>query len=102
MVYGSGHAILLRRSSDSGHTFSAPMQVAESTVLALGRHRGPRVLFSGKTIVVSAVSGATVATGQHAHGLPADGDLLAWRSSDGGVTWSKPVIVNDVPTAAME
>jgi hypothetical protein len=102
MVYGNGHSILLRRSTDSGRTFSAPVLVAQGGVLALGRHRGPRILFSGKTMIVSAVSGATEATGTHAHGLPADGDLLTWRSTDGGTTWSKPVVVNDAPGAARE
>jgi len=102
MVYGNGHSILLRRSTDSGRTFSAPVLVAQGAVLALGRHRGPRLLFSGKTMIVSAISGATEQTGAHAHGLPADGDLLAWRSADGGATWSKPVVVNDTPGAARE
>jgi hypothetical protein len=31
-----------------------------------------------------------------------DGDLLAWRSSDGGRTWSAPVRVNDVAGSARE
>ncbi len=102
MVYGNGHSILLRRSADYGRTFSPPVLVAQGAVLALGRHRGPRILFSGQTMIVSAVSGATEATGPHAHGLPADGDLLTWRSTDGGATWSKPVVVNDSPGAARE
>jgi hypothetical protein len=34
--------------------------------------------------------------------LPADGDLLTWRSTDGGTSWSKPVVVNDTPGAARE
>jgi hypothetical protein len=54
--------------------------------MALGRHRGPRVAIAGKTILVSAIQS----------------DLYAWRSTDGGRTWSKPVVVNDKPTAARE
>jgi len=86
LAYGSGHAIWFSRSADNGNHFSPPVLVGEGPQLALGRHRGPRVAFSGKTIVVSAI----------------DGDLMAWRSTDGGVTWSKPVMVNDVPSSAHE
>ncbi len=102
MVYGENQSIMLRRSEDNGRTFSAPTLVVQGAVLAVGRHRGPRVVFSGKTMVVSAVYGATEAMGPHAHGLPVNGDLLVWRSSDGGATWSKPTVVNDTPAAARE
>jgi hypothetical protein len=71
-------------------------------VLALGRHRGPRVVISGKVIVVTAVYGETAATGPRAHGLPVNGDLVAWRSTDGGRSWSAPVVVNDAPGSARE
>ena len=71
-------------------------------MLALGRHRGPRVSISGQTVVVTAVAGQTAAAGPHAHGLSQDGDLLAWRSSDEGRSWSKPVAINDVPGSARE
>jgi hypothetical protein len=57
--------------------------------MLLGRHRGPRVAISGNTIVVSAIASDP-------------GDLLAWRSIDGGRTWSAPVVVNDTPKAARE
>ena len=102
LVYGSGHSILFARSTDGGTTFSKPVPVAELPVLALGRHRGPRVLFAGKTILVSAIAGASLATGPHAHGLPSDGDLLLWRSTDNGESWSKPIKINDSPGAARE
>lgn len=102
LVFGSGKAIYFSSSRDRGRSFSAPVKVAENPVLALGRHRGPRVAFARKTIVVSAVVGKTVSTGPHAHGLPADGDLVAWRSLDGGMTWSSGTVVNDVPGAARE
>jgi hypothetical protein len=70
--------------------------------LPLTRHRGPRIAILDGAIVVTAVAGQRVAAGAHAHGLPSDGDLLAWRSLDGGVTWSKPVTINDVPSAPRE
>src|SRR5581483_49651 len=102
MVFGSGGSILFAQSKDNGETFSAPVRVATLPVLALGHHRGPRIAFAGKTILISAVSGQTPATDEHAHGLAADGDLLLWRSTDGGRTWSQPVAINDVPRSARE
>jgi hypothetical protein len=71
-------------------------------VIPLSRHRGPRIVMSGGVIVVTAVVGETEATGTHAHGLPSDGDLLAWRSLDRGITWSKAVRINDVASAPRE
>jgi hypothetical protein len=102
LVFGSGHAIWFSRSGDNGHNFSKPVPIAELPLLALGRHRGPRVVFSGKTIIVSAVAGSTPQVGEHAHGLPSDGDLVSWRSQDGGATWSKAAVLNDNPGAARE
>ncbi len=102
MVFGSGGSILFAQSKDNGETFAAPVRVATLPVLALGRHRGPRIVFAGKTILISAVGGRTPVTGTHAHGLEADGDLLLWRSTDGGRTWSQPAVINDVPRAARE
>lgn len=102
LVFGSGKTIWFAASHDNGHTFSPATEVARVPVLALGRHRGPRVVISGRTIVVSAVYGETVAAGPHAHGLPADGDLAAWTSKDGGHSWSKPVVINDVRRSARE
>src|ERR1700730_14434204 len=78
LVFGSGRAIWFSRSGDNGRNFSTPVKIAELPLLALGRHRGPRVVFSGKTIIVSAVGGST----------PQTEDLVSWRSQDGGATWS--------------
>ena len=102
MAFASGGSVMIALSHDNGKTFSAPRAVSEAPVLATGRHRGPRVLFHGREMVVSAIVGKTLATGEHAHGLPSDGDLLVWRSLDRGKTWSKPSIVNDVPGAPRE
>jgi hypothetical protein len=89
MVFGSGESIWLARSVDHGRSFGAPAKVADLPKLMLGRHRGPRVAIAGKSMVVSAIGSDA-------------GDLMAWRSSDGGLTWSKPVVVNDVAKAARE
>jgi hypothetical protein len=52
--------------------------------------------------VVTAVAGETPASGPHAHGSAEDGDLLAWRSDDDGVSWSKPAKINDTAASARE
>src|SRR3982751_1158276 len=68
----------------------------------LGRHRGPRVAVSGSTVVVTAMYGDKSRSEQRANGLPSDGDLVAWRSTDGGRSWAKPVVINDVAGSARE
>jgi hypothetical protein len=88
MAFGSSASIYLARSADNGRTFDSPTKVADLPKLLLGRHRGPRVVMAGNTIVVSAIA--------------TESDLFAWRSTDGGRTWSRPVVINDKPTAARE
>lgn len=102
LAFGAGKAIYFSTSTDAGKTFSAPVKVSEAEIIPLTRHRGPRIVFAGHTIVITAVTGKTVAGGAHAHGLPSDGDLIAWRSADRGKSWSKGVVVNDVPGAPTE
>ncbi len=88
VTFGSGNAVYFASSHDQGHTLSTPVKVAEAAKqLSLGRHRGPRVAITRSGIVISAI---------------ADGDLKAWRSTDGGKTWSTGVTINDKPSAARE
>src|SRR5206468_1737383 len=84
LTFGAGKGIYFASSHDNGASFSAPVKVADGEIVPLSRHRGPHVAMSGNVIVISAVSGSKPAGGPHAHGLPSDGDLLAWRSTDGG------------------
>jgi hypothetical protein len=56
--------------------------------------RGPRIAVAGRALVVTAVYGR--------EGKGRDGDILAWRSIDGGKTWSGPSRVNDVAGSARE
>lgn len=93
ITYGSGNAVYFARSEDAGKTFSKPVKVAEVAFLALGNHRGPRVALAGNAIVVTAIAGKERFK---------DGNLLSWRSTDAGRTWSKPTIINDVPDSARE
>ena len=102
LTFGAGNAIYFSASHDAGVTFSKPIKVAEADVVPLTRHRGPRIAWSRGTIIISAVGGRTLSREQHAHGLPSDGDLMVWRSLDGGQKWSKGIVVNDVPGAPTE
>jgi hypothetical protein len=102
VAFGSGRTIYVATSKDGGRQFSPPVRVFEAGILPLSRHRGPRIAISGGAIVVTAVVGRIAAQGPHAHGMAADGDLLAWRSLDGGRTWTSGTRINDVPAAAHE
>jgi len=102
MTFGAGGSIYFAASTDAGKTFSPPVKVSEAAIVPLNRHRGPRIAISRNTIVITAVTGRTPSHEQHAHGLPSDGDLIAWRSTDNGRSWSKGVVVNDVPGAPTE
>jgi BNR repeat protein len=82
------------KSTDQGGSFSAPVKVSEDGKLALGSHRGPRVAIVSGAVVISAIVGEK--------GGGADGDLISWRSTDGGETWSTGSKVNDVPGSARE
>ncbi len=102
MAFGAGSQIYFSASPDGGNTFGTPVKVAEVGALALGRHRGPRLAILKNSMVITAIAGQTVATGPHAHGLPDQGDLLVWRSTDQGRTWTRSGKINDVPGAARE
>jgi len=94
VTFGSGHDVFFSASRDGGATFGKPVKVAAPGHLALGARRGPRIAMAGRSIVISAIAGEK--------GGGADGDLLAWRSTDGGMTWSGAVKISDVSAAARE
>lgn len=102
IAFGSGSGIYVSVSTDGGGSFAKPVTVGTAAVVPLSRHRGPRIAISENTLVVTAVVGQIEETGTHVHGLPSDGDLMVWRSRDRGVTWSKPVRINDVPSSPRE
>src|SRR5687767_10633700 len=93
LTYGSGNAVYFSISRDAGASFSKPIKIAESPILFLGRHRGPRIVLTKDAIVISAILGNKRFT---------DGNLFAWRSTDGGRTWSKGVRLNDKSESARE
>jgi len=94
VTYGVDNALYCTRSANSGATFDAPVKVGEAGKLSLGMRRGPRIAVAGKSVVISAVYGGK--------GGGADGDLLAWRSQDGGKSWQGSFRVNDVTGSARE
>jgi hypothetical protein len=102
MTFGAGSSIYFAASVDGGRSFLPPVKVAEVGALALGRHRGPRLAILRDSMAISAVVGERAATGAHAHGLPEAGDLAVWRSVDGGKSWTRAGVINDVPGAARE
>lgn len=94
IAYGAGNAIYFAASADGGRTLGPPVLVSSSGQLSLGMHRGPRVAYTSRAIVIAAVVGE--------QGRGKDGDLVAWRSTDGGRSWSAPIRVNDVAGSARE
>jgi hypothetical protein len=73
--------------------FGEPVHAVRRGDLLVGARRGPRIAATRSTVVLAAISRWTKDGG---------GDLLAWRSSDGGATWSDAVRVSDVPGCARE
>lgn len=75
VVFGSKDTIYF------AYNDSAPVVVAETPVLSLGNHRGPRVAFTADAIVITAGVGPK---GQQ-YG---PNTLRSWRSIDHGKTWT--------------
>lgn len=93
VAFGVGNTIRCARSGDEGKTFEVGT-VGSPGVLSLGMRRGPRIAVAGDSVVISAIGGR--------EGKGRDGDLLAWRSTDAGKTWSGPNRVNTVEGSARE
>jgi hypothetical protein len=87
VAFGAGQAVYVAVSHDAGRSFS-PVRLPGFPLLALGRHRGPRIALTGSAVVVSAVVSG--------------GDLMAWHSSNDGKNWSAGVRINDVKGSARE
>jgi hypothetical protein len=73
--------------------FGQPVRAVARDDLMAGGRRGARIAVRRDAIVVAAITRRTHAVG---------GDLLAWRSPDGGASWSEPVRVGDVEGCAAE
>ncbi len=79
LTYGAGNGVFFANSNDAGRSWTTPVIVSSQGKLSLGMKRGPRIAMTPEAIVISAVVGAK--------GGGADGDLVAWRSMNGGKTW---------------
>lgn len=89
IVYGQGNEIFCRTSKDGGVSYAEPTRVGEVERLMLGMRRGPQVAAAGSSLVVTAIGR------EH-------GNLVSWRSADGGRTWVGPTSVNDRASSARE
>jgi hypothetical protein len=94
LTYGASNSVFFAESTDAGRSWSKPAIVSSQGKLSLGMRRGPRIAMTPEAIVISAVVGEK--------GRGADGDLVAWRSVDGGRTWSAGKAINDVSSSARE
>ena len=93
-VFGVGDVIRYCRSDDAGGSFSSPVSLPLVHDMSLGMRRGPRLAVTEVAVCVTAVGGKL--------GKGRDGDVLALRSTDGGKTWSEPMLVNDTVDSARE
>ncbi len=92
LVFGRAGAIFFASSRDAGRSFTTPAPIPAAGRLHLGKRRGPRVALVDDAFVVTAIIG-------HGQG---DGDLLAWRSTDDGHSWTGPTRLNRVEASARE
>lgn len=91
---GTKNGVYVCASGDSAATFGKATQVAAVGALSLGMRRGPRIAVSGETVVVTAIAGEK--------GGGRDGDLLRWRSTNYGRTWSAGARINATAGSARE
>lgn len=94
LAYGQDNAISVLSSRDGGQTFGPAITLTVPGRVSLGMHRGPRIAVTANAVMVTVVAGAK--------GGGVDGDLLLYRSTDGGATFAAPVVINDVPGSARE
>lgn len=88
VAYGQGDEIFCRVSRDGGGRYGDPVRVGSLERLMLGMRRGPQIAAVGSTFVVTAIG--------------REGNLVSWRSPDGGRSWAGPTLVNDSLASARE
>lgn len=89
VVFGAAENIYVCKSVDQGKSYTDPVSVGHVAKLALGMRRGPRIVANENSVVVTAISHES-------------GNIMAWRSEDGGEMWSHPADINDQPKIARE
>lgn len=93
VAFGKENRLRCAVSDDGGKSFRVAT-VGAVDALSLGMRRGPRIAATDRTVVVTAIGGKI--------GKGRDGDLLAWRSDDGGASWTGPTRINRVEGSARE
>jgi hypothetical protein len=94
LVTGQDNVISVRSSTDGGQHFGPAATITVPGRVSLGMHRGPRIAVTRAAVMVTVVAGAK--------GGGADGDLLLFRSTDGGKTFASPAVINDVAGSPRE
>lgn len=92
LTFGVGDGVYYCRA-DQGK-FNKPQMAFRVPNMSLGMRRGPRIAVTSKSVVITAIGGP--------QGKGKDGDLISYRSIDGGQTWLGPLKVNDVAASARE
>lgn len=94
LTFGQDNVVSVVRSDDGGQTFGQPVRLVVPGRVSLGMHRGPRIAVTNSAVMVAVVAGTK--------GGGSDGDLLLYRSTDGGSTFAAPVVINDVAGSPRE
>lgn len=100
VAFGTPDAVFVSHSGDGGRSFARPVAVASVGTLSLGLRRGPRIAVSQDLKMSKTTAIVTAIAGEKGGGR--DGDLLAWRSEDDGLTWSPSIRINSSPGSARE
>lgn len=94
VAYAQDASVRVRSSADGGATFGPEVTLAVPGRMSVGMRRGPRIAVTASAVMVSVIAGA--------RGGGLDGDLLLYRSVDGGATFGAPVVINDASGSARE
>ncbi len=86
-VFAAQDTIYFSPSKDGGKNWLPTSKIANATKLALGNHRGPRIVAVKGGLLISAIT---------------DGAIATWRSTDDGKTWRAGPVVTDESHAADE
>jgi hypothetical protein len=89
VVFARGDEVFVSSAPSLGEAFDAPVRVGSRPPLMAGMRRGPRIAATASASVVTAIGRG-------------DGDLVAWRSVDGGASWSLAGRVNGADRSARE
>ena len=94
VTFGRDNGIYFTLSTDGGRSFAPATLVAQPKFTPVGMRRGPRIAATKDAIVISAVVGEL--------GGGKDGDVIVFRSTDGGMTWARSSRINRIETSARE